>query len=62
MSEFVNNLGQPARAPMDEWRPALPPPRGAMEQWLALANFDARGCQRRALSDLTRTARDELDD
>ena len=43
MSEFVNNLGQPAGAPMDEWHPALPPPRGAMEQWLALANFDARG-------------------
>ena len=40
-----------------EW-PAL---RAAMEQWLAPENFDAEGYQRRALSDFTRTARDELD-
>ena len=41
-----------------EW-PAL---RAAMEQWLAPENFDSAGNQRRALSDITRKARDELDD
>lgn len=39
-----------------EW-PAL---RAAMERWLAPENFDAAGNQRRALSDLTRTARELL--
>ena len=39
-----------------EW-PAL---RAAMERWLAPENFDSAGNQRRALSDLTRTARELL--